>query len=170
MHMPKRNLLAAMLLASSVFSVAALADETTTEAAPGGTVAETQAPEAVIDPVARFNLMQDMRARMREMMQTQDADKRKELMQAQMNDMDTLMEMGPPGMGMGMMMGRGMGPGPMAIGPGAKGNCRMKQGPGMGMMGRGANCPRAEGLDQRLDALEKRVDLMQTMLQHLMGN
>jgi hypothetical protein len=182
MNLFKHNLLAAVMLASSTAPFAVLADE-----APATPAPEAQEATAAPDAADRIKLMQDMRTRMHEIMQTQDVDKRNELMEAQKKDMDALMEMGPPA-GMVMMMGQGMGPGPMAMGYARKDNCRMGQGPGMGMMApgmgmmgsvgnkpcmmdRGGNCHAHGGaIDQRMDALEKRMDMMQMMMQYMMRN
>jgi hypothetical protein len=165
-----RNLLAALLMAGSV--IPAIAAD-----APASPPPPVAAPAAEsVDVAERAALMQAIRGRMHEMMQTQDADARKQLMEAQLKDLDALAALGGPAPGM-MRGGPGMGAGPMAMGPGNKSNCRMGMGQGMGpgpggkkpcMAGGGAQCPRADGLEHRLDAMEKRLDLMQSSLEYLM--
>ncbi|HRH81616.1 MAG TPA: hypothetical protein PLW81_11275 [Thiobacillaceae bacterium] len=140
--------------------------------------AEPQAAAPAADQPDRLELMQAMRERMHQMMRTQDPEERRKLMDEQMKSMASMMEMGPPGPGMGMMMGPGGGLGPMAMTPGGGQKCNTAKGPGMGMMspsgdkpckaGPGGHCRHGDGaLDQRLDALEKRMDLMQAMLEYL---
>jgi hypothetical protein len=156
-----RKLLLAMILATLSAPAAVLAAEAA--ASPPAAVQAPPAQAVSADPAERMALIRTIRARMYEIAHTQDAGKRKELMDAQIKDMEALAEMAPPGpgMGMGMMMGQGMGPGPMA----GQGSCRT--GPAMGMPGRGCNCPRAGALDQRLDALEKRLDMMQLLMERM---
>lgn len=98
---------------------------------------------------------QAMRQRMMEIRTTKDLDKRKQLIEAQMKDMEAMMAEGScpmmadgkPGMG---MMGGGMGM------MGGKGGMGMMMGPGM--MGQDGM------MEKRLDALEKRLDMMQMMM------
>jgi hypothetical protein len=116
--------------------------------------------------------MQTMRARMHEMLQTEDPVKRRELIDAQSRDMEAMMKMGQPGPGMGMMMGPGgMGPGlGMMMGQPGNPNCKLSQGAGTGMMMEHTDkCDRHDNTtDLRLDALEKRMDMMQMMMRMMM--
>jgi hypothetical protein len=182
MTLIKRKLQTALLLAAMATPIAALAADAPPAATP---TPEAAAPSADTSTSQsdRMELVRAMRARMREIVQTQDPDKRKALMEAQINDMAVMMQMFPPAMGVGPGAGMGMrmGPGLGMMGPGAKPNCKMGQGPAMGpgmgmmmgpgsrkhcqMMGQGDNCARHdEAVERRLDALEKRMDMMQTML------
>ncbi len=191
------KLQAALLVAVLAVPLAALADDAPAadQAAPEAAAQATPeagAPDAATSQSDRMELVRAMRARMREMMQTQDPDKRKALMEAQINDMDAMMQMVPPAMGMGPGMGPGMG---MGMGPAGKSDCIRGQGPVMGMgMGPGGmmggagmggmmmgqkpcmtgyagHCPHHDGADeQRLDALEKRMDMMQDMMRMMMRN
>jgi hypothetical protein len=135
------------------------------------------------------DLRQAMRARMAEIRATQDPERRRQLLEAQMKDMETMLEAGAcPMPGGGMMGGRGgqgmmgggmMGPGMMGggmMGGGMQhgmGSQGTQGGTGCGMMGRGmqhgmGGRGRAGADDatlRRLEALEKRVDLIQTILQ-----
>lgn len=169
MNPMQRHFPVLLLFAALAAPLAAQAEEAKPEPQPA-------AGPAAVQP-DRMQLMQALRARMHQMMRTQDPEERRHLMEEQLHDMDRMMEMGPPGMG--MMMGPGGGPGPMAMGPGGKPKCDTPgPGPGMGMMGMGGgkackqgpggHCMHRDGaLDQRLDALEKRMDLMQTLLEYL---
>jgi hypothetical protein len=173
MNLLNRSLHAAVLSAMLAAPIAALAEGTPAVATPA---ADAPTATTQLSPTAnqaeRMGLMQIMRSRMHEILQTQDPAKRKELLEAQMKDMDTMLKMGPPGPGMGMMMGSGgagMGPGML-----------MGQGPGMGMMmgpaarkdcrlGWTDHCLQHDALtEQRLDALEKRMDMMQMMMKMMM--
>jgi hypothetical protein len=127
------------------------------------------------------DLRQAMRARMAEIRATQDPERRRQLLEAQMRDMEAMLEAGAcPQPGGGMMGGRG-GPGMMGGGmqhgmggPGMHGGMG-SQGPqgdmGCGMQGRGMHHgmggqgKAAADVATRLEALEKRVDLIQIMLQ-----
>jgi len=105
--------------------------------------------------------MQAMRTRMREIHQTADPEKRKALIEAQLKDMEAMMQdpnrncpmaEGKPGMGMmsgkgSMDMGDKCGKGMM----GGKG--------GMGMAGQD------DMMAKRMEMMEKRMDMMQMMLQ-----
>lgn len=85
-------------------------------------------------------------------------------MEAQAKDMDTMTQMMPPG-GMGMMMGSGgrmMGPGAGMMSQGGKTGCMMDP-------GRVDRSQRDDSSEQRLNALEKRLDMMQMVL-HMMLN
>lgn len=147
MNLMKRNVMAAMLLAALGSPAAVMADQ-------------VPAPDVAVEPAAaspmadRMDLMQTMRNRMFEMMRAADPAKRRELMDAQAKDMEAMAKMGPPA-DMGMMMGPGAGMGP-------KGKCEQRMEP------RNDRARHADVSSQRLDALEKRVDLMQTMLQSLL--
>ncbi len=121
------------------------------------------------------DLRQAMRARMMELRATQDPERRRQLLEAQMKDMETMLEAGAcPSPGSGMMMGGRGGQGMMGggmMGGGMRGG--MQHGMGHGMMGRGMQHGMGgqgqagvdDALLRRLEALEKRVDLMQTLLQ-----
>ncbi|MFN3593316.1 MAG: hypothetical protein ACK4TK_01355 [Thiobacillaceae bacterium] len=120
-----------------------------------------------------------MRQRMQEIRATQDADKRRQLLEAQMKDIEALLDEGvcpQPGSGMmagqgrqgmmGGMMGRGMQHGGMG-GKGMQGGMACGMG-GLGMqhgiVGQG-QAGADDATVRRLEALEKRVDLIQMMLQ-----
>lgn len=182
MSLFKNRLGTALLLAAAVLPMPGFADD----APPSAPAVDQLSPTP--NPAERAQLMQTMRARMQEILKTEDSAKRRELIDAQAKDMDAMMKLGPPGpgMGMGMMMGPGgMGAGPgMMMGQGANPDCKLGQGPGMGpgmgmMMGPSGkpncktgghpNCAmRAGEVDQRLDALEKRMDMMQMMMKMMM--
>lgn len=140
MNLFKHTLLAALLISTLGLSANLLADEVPNARAVTGLPVATA-------PVDRMQMMQTMRTRMHEMMQTTDPAKRKELMEAQMQDMDA---MSTGGMG-------------MIVGPGGR-----MMGPGAGMMPSIDDRPRHDDArEQRLNALEKRLDMMQMVL-HLM--
>ncbi len=121
-----------------------------------------------------------MRQRMQEIRATQDPEKRCQLLEAQMSDMEAMLEADAcpmPSSGMAEMrqqgmMGRGMMGGGMQYGMGGKG---MHSGMSCGMGGGGrqhgvGGSARPAGDDafmRRLEVLEKRVDLLQTLLQRL---
>jgi hypothetical protein len=121
------------------------------------------------------DLRQAMRARMMELRATQDPERRRQLLEAQMKDMEAMLEaVGCPSPGSGMMMGGRGGQGMMGggmMGGGMRGG--MQHGMGCGMLGRGMHPgmggqgrPGADdALLRRLEALEKRVDLLQMLLQ-----
>lgn len=92
--------------------------------------------------------MKTMRERMWEMHKTGDPEKRKQLMEAQMKDMDAMMGERPCAMAddMGGMMVMG--------------------GRGTGMMGTSmpGGMPMHEAMEKRMDMLEKRVDMMLMMM------
>ncbi|OYY95763.1 MAG: hypothetical protein B7Y41_00250 [Hydrogenophilales bacterium 28-61-23] len=148
MNLFKRNVLAAALLAALVSPAAVMADQV-----PAPTEAVEQ--PAATPAADRMDLMQTMRNRMFEMMQATDPAKRKELMDAQVKDMEAMKKMAPPA-GMGMGMGMGMGPGAGMMGP--RGRCDQRI----------DRARLADTNSQRLDALEKRMDLMQATLQMLL--
>lgn len=174
------KLFSVKLPAVLVFTALSLPVAAWAEEAPAEPAADST-PTAEPTQSDRMQLMRAMRARMHQMMTTQDPEARRELMEAQMKDMDAMLEMGGPpmpgtgmgaGMGMGMMRG-GMGAGPMAMGPGSGQKCKPRMGGMMGagkpcMTGKGGNCATGAALDQRLDALEKRMDLMQSMMEFMM--
>lgn len=93
--------------------------------------------------------MRAMRERMWEMHKTSDPDKRKELMAAQMKDMDA------------MMGGR-----PCAMADDMGGMVVMGGGKDMGMMGTSmpGGMPMHEAMEKRMDMLEKRMDMMLMMM------
>jgi len=97
--------------------------------------------------------MQAMRDRMRQMLQTQDPEKRKELMEAQMKDMETMMQgtkrscpKADAKDGMGMMGGK----------------CGKGMMDGKGGMGMAAQ---HDMMAKRMEMMEKRMDMMQMMMQ-----
>lgn len=111
--------------------------------------AQTAAQDATPAATER---MQAMRARMMEIRASKDPEIRKQLMAAQMKDMETMMQDGSCPMmaggkgGMGMMGGQG----------------------GMGMMGQGMS-GQDDMMKKRMDMMEKRMDMMQMMMQRRMG-
>lgn len=119
------------------------------------------------------DLRQAMRARMMEIRATQDPERRRQLLEAHMQDMEAMLEAGAcPQPGGGMMGGRGgqgmMGRGAQHPGMGGMGMhsgmaCGMG-GPGM-QHGRGRQAGMDDATLRRLEALEKRVDLLQMLLQ-----
>lgn len=120
------------------------------------------------------DLRQAMRARMAEIRATQDPERRRQLLEAQMKDMEVMLEAGACPMPSGMMGGRG-GQGMMGgmQGGGMQGGMGcgmmrggMSRGMGGGMhSGMGGPDGAAADLARRLEALEKRVDLLQMLLQ-----
>jgi len=148
MNLFKHKLLATLLLAALGAPAAVLADASPMTTVANEPVAASQAE--------RMERMRTMRARMHDIMQTTDPVKRRALMESQLNDMEAMMRMGPPD-GMGMMMGSPGGMG-MMMGPNARTDCAMAA---------GGIRHHDDASEQRLDALEKRVDMMQTML-HMM--
>jgi len=133
---------------------------------------------------------QAMRQRMQEIRTTQDPDRRRQLLEAQMKDIEAMLDEGacplaaggmmanrgaPGAMGQGMqcmrgMQHRGMGGG-MQHGMGGKG---MQGGMacGLGDGRQHGRCEQRQGgvedaMAGRLEALERRVDLMQMLLQRL---
>jgi len=124
-----------------------------------------QAATATATPTAAAmpaDLMPAMRDRMRLMRQIQDPEKRMEMMNAQMKDLETMMQ-GPKrscpkadakgGMG---MMGGGMG---MMGGKCGKGMMGQGMQGGMGMSGQD------DRMAKRMEMMEKRLDMMQMMMQ-----
>ena len=158
MNLFKRNLLTVALLAGLASPAAVLADEVSVPAAASG-------EEATATPAQRMELMSTMRARMHEILRTQDPAERTALLEAQAKDMDNLLSMGGP------PMGRKMGP----RGTGMADDCNMANGRGMGMgMMRHGNMNDDDwsrhdaGTNQRLEALENRMDMMQTVLRMML--
>ncbi len=150
---------------------------------------ESGQPAAPAGTASVQDLRQAMRARMAEIRATQDPERRRQLLEAQMQDMEAMLEAGAcPLPGGGMMGGRSgqammsgmMGQGMQQCMMGGMGGRGMQQGMagqagrgGMGcaMMGRGM--PQGMGgpdragaeVTGRLEALEKRVDLIQMLLE-----
>ncbi len=120
---------------------------------------QTAAPS---ETAAVQDLRQAMRARMAEIRATQDPERRRQLLEAQMKDMEAMLDAGRCPMPRGGMMGGRGGQGMMS---------GMQRGMGCGMMGggmpRGLGGPEGAAADlaRRLEALEKRVDLLQMLLQ-----
>ena len=155
--------LASLMLASgSLLVQPVLADDAHH---PEKAAAQAPAPAQSTTPAAQ-DRMQMMRSRMMEIRSTKDATKRVQMMEAQMKDMEAMLQdskLGcPMAGGQGGMMGSGMGMGMM----GGQG--------GMGMMGQGASGQQAmSGQDdmmmKRMDMMEKRMDMMQMMMQKGLG-
>lgn len=149
----------ALLLSALLFSAGAFASSHTEadHAAHHPAESAESAPAAATAPQ-----MNVMRERMQKIRQTTDPELRHKLMEEQMADMEA---MGQGGMG-GGMMGGGMMGGSM-MGGNMKGGqmmgCPMMQG---GAKGSAMHQP--EVLQMRIEALEKRVDMLQMMMQ--MGN
>lgn len=141
MNTIKRKLMATLVLAALGAPVAVQADT-----APMPVAAEPTATLA-----ERMERRQTMRARMHEILQNTDPVKRRALLEAQLDDMEAMARMGPPE-GMGMRMGAPGGMG-MMMKPYDKSDCRMAR----------------DADDRRLEALEKRVDMMQTILGMMVG-
>lgn len=127
-----------------------------------------QAQAAAPAAMAAQDRAKAMRERMMAIRAEKDPAKRKELMEAQMKDMEAMIEQGScpmmggmMGPGMGMMAGRGgmgmMGPGMMS--PGMMGPCM--QGGGMGMSGMD------DMMARRMEMMERRMDMMQMMQQRM---
>lgn len=126
---------------------AAVTEPTATYPTASSAATPAATPEA-LPPVARRDMMDSMRSRMQEVMRATDPVKRKELIEAVAKDMDVMAQMGQA-QGMNMMAR----PGP-----------RQDRRPGM-------DCERRDGArDYRLDNLEKRMDMMQLMLQVMTSN
>jgi hypothetical protein len=161
MNLLKRSALTVSLLAILNLPGAVLAQEAPQlEAAPA-----TAAAPAPMDD------MQTMRERMQEMMQSKGMWPGNKCNKRDGQGPGMMMQGG----GMGMMgMGGGKGAGMDSMGQGK--NCDRKdgKGPGMGMGpgGMGRNCDRrGDGgcdVSQRLDDLEKRMDMMQMMMKMMM--
>ncbi len=188
--MPSRKHAVLILALASTATLPALAVETVkdehTSHHPQATQTTPAQPQAAAPSVQ--DRRQVMRQRMQEIRATQDTDKRRQLLEAQMKDIEAMLDEGvcpmPGGgmMGPGMMGGSMKGPGMMGQG-GMMGRGTPQQGMGGGVgMQRGMACgmggcamqPGTVGQRQadvddavvkRLEALEKRVDLIQTMLQ-----
>jgi hypothetical protein len=144
MNQIKHNLLAVLLMTAFSAPVTVLAADVTPN--PMRSVASDSVDAT---PAERMQLMQTMRTRMKEMMKTTDPVKRKELMHAQSMDMDALAQMGPlPGMG-------------MMMGPKGNPDCMMNP-------DRMSYSRHEDARDQRLDSLEKRMDMMQIMLESIL--
>lgn len=191
----QRSTLILALAGVLAMPTALMAAETATDAQATHHPDQAAATVATVTPQERAKAM---RERMREIRTTKDQDKRKALIEAQMKDMEAMMEDGgcpmmadgKGGMGMGPGMGMGMGPGMgpgMGMGPGAGmgmmgqgGGCMgggMGPGKGMGMgMGMGpgmgmmgAMAGQHEMMEKRMEALEKRLDMLQMMMQMQMN-
>ena len=121
--------------------------------------------------------MQKMRAQMAEIHRTKDPDKRDELIESHMADMQGMMKMmhgmreGQSMMGQGGMMGRGMGmPGGQMMGGQQGDKMAAPQG---GMMGGQQGCMmgmRTMKMMNRQQMMEKRMDMMQMMMDQMMQN
>jgi hypothetical protein len=149
MNLIKPHLLAIMLLAAYGVPGAVLA-ETTTVAAVAS--APTDASEAVdAAPADRMELKQSVPNSKVEMTQPMDPARCKALLEKRATDRDAFQKLGPDG-GIGMMLRPGM------DSDGRPG--RMEQ--------RNPSC-HDELNEQRIDALETRVDMMQMMLRMMLG-
>ncbi len=127
------------------------------EAAPVTADATTEASSP-----AAMDRMQAMRQRMMEMRATQDPAKRMQLMDAQMKDVETMMQAPKRSCpkadakgGMGMMGGKGG----MDMMGGKCGKGMMGGKGGMGMSGQD------DMMAKRMEMVEKRMDMMQMMMQ-----
>lgn len=138
-----------------------------------GAHAEHPAPTAATaqEQTARPSALerrQVMRQRMQEIRATEDPEKRRQLLEAQIKDIEAMLEAdacplpgggGRADRGTQGMMGQGMMGRGMQHGMGGKGMpCDMRG-------GMGGHGPMDEATARRLEALEKRVDLLQTLLQ-----
>lgn len=130
--------------------------------------AEPAQPPATAQAKAATPDLQTMRKRMAEMRATPDADQRMQLMEAQMKDMEALLQnpardcpRSESQGGMGMKGSHGD--------HGGHGGMDMKGGHGkMGMMGKGMSS-QDDMLEKRMEMMEKRMDLMQMLLQKTLG-
>ncbi len=163
------TLAAALMLPLPALSADATADSTAAATPPASASAGAPAVPS----------LQTMRERMMEMHASQDPEKRKEMMESmrdkhagcRMTDGDAK----PMGM-MGMGMGMGPGPGPgnmMADGQAchkmhANAGGDGKPGCGMGKHGEGHGGSRHAVMEQRVESLENRMDMMQMMMRMMM--
>jgi len=112
--------------------------------------------------------MTSMRERMQQIRQTQDPEKRKELMDAQMKDMEALMQR--PAASCPKMDGMGGKCGGKAMMGGKAGKCGGMSGKCGSRPTSGGKCGKSDDmLPRRMEMLEKRMDMMQMMLQNRMG-
>jgi hypothetical protein len=121
--------------------------------------------------------MQKMRSQMAAIHRTEDPDKRDELIESHMEDMQGMMKMmhgmreGQPMMGQGGIMGQGMGmPGGKMMGGQQGDEMAAPQG---GMMGGQQGCMmgmRTMKMMNRQQMMEKRMDMMQMMMDQMMQN
>lgn len=127
--------------------------------------AEPVQPPATAQAKTAAPDLQMMRKRMAEMRATTDADQRMQLMEAQMKDMEALLQNPARDCPRRESQG-GMG---MKGGHGGHGGMDMKGGHGkMGMMGKGMSS-QDDMLEKRMEMMEKRMDLMQMLLQKTLG-
>lgn len=181
-----RMLALAGVITLPVFTSGAAQDESAAHHPPQAqTSASAQAQDA---PLSVQERRQVMRQRMQEIRATQDPERRRQLLEAQMKDLEAWLDAGtcpaPGSGGMAGMMRGGMVGGMMARGMQSGGACAQPTQQSMGDMGTpgGMGCGmRMRGMQQgmcgqgqpwpdevllkRMEALEKRVDLIQTMLQ-----
>lgn len=137
--------------------------------------------EAVSPDVAGATMpmrMQAMQERMKMMRETRDPQERMRMMEEQMADLDSAMK----GMADCPMMSGDMPMGRMGMGPMGGGGMMQRQG-GMGMGGMGMMQRRGEAMHdggmmmqhhpgmmgKRLDSMEKRLDLMQSIIESHMA-
>jgi hypothetical protein len=113
--------------------------------------------------------MQKMRSQMAEIHRTKDPDKRDELIESHMENMQSMMKMmhgmreGQSMMAQGGMMGPGMDmPGGMMMSGQQGDKMATRQGCMMGM--------RTMGMKNRQQMMEKRMDMMQMMMDQMMQN
>jgi hypothetical protein len=151
MKMTRTIALPSALIAALLFSASAMAASHEADEHDAHHPAETEAA-APQDAVAER--MQAMRAHMQQMRETRDPEARMKLMEDHMANMAGMME-NMPAMCRMMSGGKGMVPG---------------MGPGMdqGMMRHGRSAMHHELMHQRVEALEKRLDLMQMMMMRSM--
>lgn len=151
MNLIKSHLLTAMLLAAFCAPTAVLAETSTVAAVVSTPTDASAAVDAA--PAERMELKQAAPASKGEMPQNMDPARCKAMLEKQANDRDAVQKMGPSGC------------------------MNMMQRPGIDFDGRPGRMesrrdrPCNEELDeQRLDALEIRVDMMQMMLRMMLSN
>lgn len=113
--------------------------------------------QAAATPAAAPERMKAMRERMMAIRTEKDPAKRKQLLEAQMKDMEAMMEDGSCPM----------------LAAGKSGSGMMGPGMGMGMMGpgmQGGAAGQDDMMGKRMEMMEKRMDMMQMMMQRGMGS
>lgn len=156
----QRNTLMLALAAVLVMPATLMAADAAKDEHSGHHPAQAPTPDKAA-PTAVPDHMQAMRARMMEIHASKDPEKRKQLMEAQMKDMEAMMQDGSCPMmagGKAGMMGPGMGM------MGGKGSMGMMGQPGM----QGGMQPGMSGSDdmmaKRMEMMEKRMDMMQKQM------
>lgn len=158
MNLIKSNLLAVLLLAVTSMPATVLADTSILSATVAATSADESTMAAVNLPTGARELMQKIHTRKIEMMQSTDPAKCESLINAQKEDRANLKKMGVSEGGMDIMPADG----DMLYSgdPSERGDC------GMAWGRNGSRCNTVD--DQRIDAMEKRLDMMQMMLQMML--